>query len=89
MPVIIRIFIQSTVLHNTNNNFRGYYVSAYNQAIIRPIHYLELMRNPYNSTYRSINLGKISHSPYTHVIKLVKNGLKLDEKKLYIKTRIF
>jgi hypothetical protein len=67
-------------MHNTVNSSSRLPVSAYTQAIVRPIHYTGLTKkkkNPNHSPY--INLGKRSHSLYINAIKLVKNNVKLDE----------
>jgi len=45
------------------------------------------MKKPCNSA--CINLGERSHSLYTDVIKLIKNGVKLGEQTFVLKTRIF
>jgi hypothetical protein len=58
-------------MYNTVSSSSRLPVSAYIQAIITPMHYLELSDKPYSSAH--INLGgEISHSLDTNVIKPVK-----------------
>jgi len=49
-------------LHNTANNSFTLPVSSYLQAMNRPIYYLYLTKNPYNSPH--VQLGKRFHSSY-------------------------
>jgi len=45
------------------------------------------MKKPCNSP--CINLGERSHSLYTDVMKLIKNGVQLGKHTFLLKTRIF
>ena len=74
-------------MHSTVNNSSRFPVSADIRAIIRPIHCLELMKQPFNSAH--INLGKRSHShdknimlltPWCRVLLEKLTGLQLVKK---------
>ena len=54
----IDIFIYYATMHITGSNFSGLPFSTYIQAIIRRIHYLELMKTPHSNPYT--NLAKKS-----------------------------
>jgi hypothetical protein len=70
--MILDIFIQNFITQNTMKSFQGYEF----QAIIRPLQYLELTQQPYNSPW--INFRKRSHFVNTNIIKHVKKSVKLD-----------
>jgi hypothetical protein len=82
----IDIHIYYTAMYNTVNSSPSLPVSAYIQAIITPMHYLDLTEKPYSSTH--INLGgERSHSLDTNVIKPVKTLQNWTKKQLYIKDK--
>jgi len=68
----IDTFIYYTFMHNTVNSSSSLPFSADIRAIVRTIHCLELMKQPYNSAH--INLGKRSHSHDTNIVKPIKNS---------------
>ena len=72
-------------MHNIVNSSSRFPVSADIQAIVRPIHCLELMKQAYNSAH--ITLGKRSHSHDTNIILVVKNSVKLNENSCILKTQ--
>jgi len=49
------------------------------------MHYLELMKKPYNNTY--INKGKRHHSLYRNIKKFLKRVSNWMKKELYIKDK--
>jgi hypothetical protein len=67
-------------MHDTINYSSKLTVSAYIQATIRPRRYLELTKKVPISMWK-----KRSHSLLTNVIKIVTEGVKLDDENLYIK----
>ena len=75
----VHICIYYTVMHNTVNNSSRFPVSADIQAIVRPIHCIELMKQPYNRSH-SHDKNIILLTPWCRVLLVKLTGLHLIKK---------